>query len=159
MKPIYILFSIFFFMTAATICSYGQLSISPNEVFAQCPSQPIQYTVTNSVTPSCIYDWTVTKGSIQGGFQNGDVSTFTGGNLVSITWFDVTTSGQISVTARNCDNANGNSDLIKSILILSINGVNPGTISGAATVTVNVTTNQTYSIPQINFPNIGSGEC
>lgn len=159
MKSNYLLvFTLFVIMIATAICSYGQLSLSPNQVFAQCPNQPIQYTVTNSVTPSCIYDWTVTKGSIQGGSQNGDISTFTGGNLVIITWFDVTTSGQIQVTARNCDNANGNSSLSLSIPILSINGVNPGTMTGASTVTVNVTTNQDYEIPQINFPNTGSGD-
>jgi hypothetical protein len=158
MKSITLFYPILFLIMITSFCSYGQLTITPNGVFAACPGESINYTVTNSITPSCTYDWTVTKGSIQGGFQDGDESTFSGGNMVSITWFDVTTSGQIQVTARNCDNVAGNSTLTKSIPILSLFNENPGVISGASIIAPNVTTNQLYSIPQINFPNIGSGD-
>ena len=102
----------------------------------------------------------MTNGSIQGGSQNGNVSTFSGGTLVTITWTNTTSSGQISVVARNCSPSGGDTPAAFpfSYAIRSINGVNPGSITGASSVTVNTTTNQVYSIPQINFPNIGSAE-
>ncbi len=141
--------------------TYSQtLTIAPNNSFDQCPNQPLQYTVNNSVTNACIFDWTVTNGSIQGGSQNGNISTFSGGTLVTITWNNTTSSGQVSVVARNCSPSGGNisSTPAFSYAIRSINGVNPGSITGASTVTVNTTTNQVYSIAQINFPNIGTAE-
>lgn len=136
------------------------ITFSPNNAFDQCPNQPLQYTVNNSVTNACIFDWTVTNGTITGGSQNGNVSTFSGGTLVTITWLNTTQSGLISVVARNCNPAGGNTSSAPPIsyAIRSINGVDPGSITGASTVTVNTTTNQVYSIPQINFPNIGSAE-
>lgn len=157
MKSIYIFFSIFFFVIAAINSSYGQLNPSFDGVFAVCPNQPTTYSISNPFPEGCIYDWTVTNGSIQGGIQIGNESTFSGSGVISITWFNVTNSGQISVSSRSCNNANGNLSLTRSIPILSINGVNPGAIDGAPTVTVNTTGNQVYSIPQINFPNTGSG--
>lgn len=152
------IFTILAFLLLA-LSGFAQISMSPNPTFAQCPGVAITYSANNSVTNSCIFDWTVTNGSIQGGFQNGNVSTFSGGNLATITWFDVTQSGQIKIQARDCSPSSGNtSELTFTYAILSINGVNPGAISGASSVTVNVTSNQTYSVPQINFPNIGSGD-
>lgn len=70
------------------LTGYSQITMSPTTAFAQCPGVTITYQANNSVTNSCIFDWTVTNGSIQGGFQNGNISTFSGGNLVTITWFD-----------------------------------------------------------------------
>jgi hypothetical protein len=143
------------------LSGYSQITINPSPVFAECPGVALIYQADNSVTNSCIFDWTVTNGSIQGGIQNGNVSTYSGGNLVTITWFDVTQNGQINIQTRNCSPSGGNtsgSGTTFTYAILSINGVNPGTVSGASAVTVNVTSNQSYSIPQINFPNIGSGD-
>lgn len=133
------------------------LSLNPNEVFAKCPNEWIIYTVTNTSTAACSYDWTVTNGEIQGGFLNGNVSTFTGGTLIQIKWFDVTTSGSVKAVA-NCNPSTGNGQRTWTIPILSINGVNPGAITPSSAAIANVTTNITYSVPQINFPNIGTGD-
>lgn len=135
------------------------IEINEPVAFAKCPGVTYFFTATNSITNSCIFDWTVTNGSIQGGFQNGNVSTFSGGNSVNISWFDVTQNGQIKVKARDCSPSSGNSSTFTfTYAILSIKGVNPGAISGSDQVEVNVTANQTYSVPQINFPNVGAGD-
>jgi hypothetical protein len=138
--------------------SFSQLSLDPNEVFAKCPNEFIVYTITNAVNAACNYEWTVTNGEILGGFQNGNTSTFSGGSQVQIKWLNTTSSGSIQVNATNCNPSSGNSSKTWTIPILSINGVNPGAITGDANVTVNVTANKVYSISQINFPNIGSGD-
>lgn len=138
--------------------SFSQLSLDPNEVFAKCPNEFIVYTITNAVNAVCTYEWTVTNGEILGGFQNGNTSTFTGGSQVQIKWLNTTSSGSIQVNATNCNPSSGNSSKTWTIPILSINGVNPSAVTGAPTINVNVTSNQVYSIDQINFPNIGSGD-
>ena len=121
-----ILLTFFLFTFCLKVFSQS-LTFSPTNAFDQCPGQPLQYTVNNSVTNSCIFDWTVTNGSIQGGSQNGNVSTFSGGTLVTVTWTNTTSSGQISVVARNCSPSGGNtaSPTASSYAIRSINGVNP----------------------------------
>jgi|GEM_PF-4000985 len=154
MKQILLVFSGFLI----GIPLFGQsLSFDPTGVFAKCPNEWINYTVTNTSTAACTYGWTVTNGEIQGGVLNGSVSTFTGGTLIQIKWFDVTSGGSVSAVA-NCSPSSGNGSRTISIPILSINGVNPSAITGSSTVIVNVTTNQTYSVDQINFPNIGTGD-
>jgi large repetitive protein len=88
-----------------------------------------------------------------------NVSTFSGGNMATIKWLDSTVGGKIKIIAHDCNPSSGNQTLpTTNIPVLSINGVNPGTITGASSITVNVTTNQQYDVPQINFPNRGSGD-
>lgn len=141
-----------------TSSAFASLSLSPNGTFAECPDEWITYTVTNTYPDGCGYNWTVTNGEIQGGSTTGNTSTFTGGNIVHIKWLNTTTSGSISVSAQNCNNANGNSSQNKTIPILSINGVTPSSITGSSSVAANITTNKVYEVTQINFPNIGSGD-
>lgn len=97
MKQILLTFSSF--LISIPLLSQS-LSFDPTGIFAKCPNEFINYTVTNTSTAACTYDWTVTNGEILGGFLNGNVSTFTGGTLVQIKWFDTTISGSVKAVAN-----------------------------------------------------------
>lgn len=153
LKLLVMLFSTLLFFQA----NAQSLSLSPSEIFAKCPGEFLTYTVTNTSTAACTYNWTVTNGEITGGILNGSVSTFTGGTVVQIKWVNTTSNGSIQIVG-NCSPTSGNATKTWTIPILSINGVVPGAISGVTSINVNVTSNQIYSVPQINYPNIGSGD-
>jgi hypothetical protein len=133
------------------------LVLNPDNTFAVCPGIWTIYTVTNSSFAPCTYYWNVTNGEIQGGILIGNRSSFTGGNLIQIKWFDTTNRGNVSVSA-DCNPSSGNGSDSFPISILSINGINPGELSGNNQVDVNNTANQTFTVPPIQFPNVGSGE-
>jgi hypothetical protein len=145
-------------LSMTTTFAYATLSIAQNNT-SKCPGISYSYTVTNSVTTTCIYEWTVTNGVISGGTQNGSTSTFSGGENVTITWFDVKSGGTISVTARTCSDASGNTTASFSAALLSLNGLDPGSVTGspgADAVQINTTPNFVYTVPQIQYPTRGS---
>lgn len=146
-----------FVLSLFSMAAYPQITMTPDTKFAQCPGVSITYTVNYSLTNSCIFEWKVTNGKITGGVHSGNVSTFTGGNLVTIVWSDET-SGKINVKARNC-NPPGDSEQTFDYAILSLKGVTPGSIESTnPNPTVNITSNVIYKVPQINFPKIGSDD-
>lgn len=136
---------------------YSQITITPNTAFAQCAGYPITYTVDNAITNNCQFEWTVTNGTIQGGFQNGNVSTFTGGNLIIVTWSDIS-SGSIHVKARDCSPP-ATTEATFNYAILSVKGVTPSSISSNnPNPTVSITNNVTYTIDKLNYPKLGTAE-
>lgn len=138
--------------------AYGQVNLSPDGAFAECPDQWMIYTAINSFGGGCIYDWEVTNGEIQGGIQSSGKWTFSGGNLISVKWKNSTSSGTIKATARNCIDVNGNRERSETIAILTLQGVTPGTIFGPQSVPANNTSNRVYEVPQVNHPNRGTSD-
>jgi hypothetical protein len=151
MKKLLYTFALAFFAATA----YSQITIAPNISFSQCPGVSIVYTANNVTTNACIFDWTVTNGTITGGLQDGNTSTFSGGNLITVVWADATT-GTIKVKVRNCSPPDY-SETTYSYAILSLKGVTPESITGT-NPTVNATNNVVYEVPRIKFATKGGSE-
>jgi hypothetical protein len=142
---------------------FGQFDIIPDGTFSTCPDQWIVYSINNQFTTTCVFDVDCTNCEFRNGNTQTSITT-AGAFLVDIKWHNTTNLGSLRVTRRNC--GNDQSTWVKSVTIpiLSINGVNPGTITndsgGTPTTNLTVNTNNsvTYGIPQINFPNIGPGD-
>ena len=147
-------FLLLFFIVSIANWSYGQLTLTPDGVFADCPEEWIVYTADNDYPSGCLYNWEISKGEIQGGYQFNGKWLFTGGNLISIKWNNSTSNGTVKVTSTLCSNNNGNGNRTLNIPILSIKGVTPSAITGPSTVAANVTTNRVYSVAQINYAEV-----
>lgn len=147
------------FLIFVSYNGYSQLRIAQLDN-ARCPGVAVSYTVNNPVNAACVYDWVVTNGTIQGGSQSGNTSTLNNvSTTVTITWSSLSTAGSINVSAKSCSPTTGNSSVTLPAAILSLTGVNPGTIEGspgATAIRVNSTPNLVYTVPQIQYPNRGS---
>ncbi|MEB2783797.1 T9SS type A sorting domain-containing protein [Algoriphagus persicinus] len=111
----------------------------------------------------CTYKWTVVNGL----FSNGATSIqgpYSQVGSVSVTWSNIPFQGGSSIpngtlllTVFNCPLPNGEpTSRTEDVLIKTLNGVTPGTISGNASILSGDVTNKTYSIPRLKFP--GSGQ-
>ncbi|NOU16757.1 MAG: T9SS type A sorting domain-containing protein [Bacteroidales bacterium] len=157
LKAIILVFTLFL-LSSNTI---GQISISPNGTFGVCPgsqSNGAGFIYTADLIDNYYYDWTVTNGVILNGtIQQDGTSTFSGGNIINVTWNNTTQDGSIKVRATSY--SDNKQYLEKKVFyhILSINGVTPGEITGPPAVPFNAGS-LTYSCPKLVYPNLGSGD-
>lgn len=123
---------------------------------AVCPGpQSHVLTATPDANIKCTYEWTVTNGIID---NNGE-TTYTGGNIISVTWANTTSNGTVKVVLINSDRATyENITNSSTFQILSVSGITLGSITAATTQVPFNSGSQTYSVPKLKYPNLGSND-
>lgn len=141
----------------------GQVDFSVPEKFP-CPGVPITYSV-SAGSFGCSFKYTVTNGV----FSNGlDVIEGYGLNSVQVTWNNVPAQlnttyqkwianpGTLKVEATQCPPGSFNAiKTISDVIIKTINGINPSSLSGSTNINLGYTNNVNFSIQRVALANTG----
>jgi hypothetical protein len=102
-KPLLIFLPLLLLSITSLIAQSPQISPLPINI-TWCPGEEFTYEVTTAGAQqtSCVYKWTVTKGTIVNGVDNQ--------RTVKVIWDDKPETGKLKITLSNCSEASNTSD-------------------------------------------------
>lgn len=155
-----------FILSLPYLMAYSQVgAIQPRSQPSYCPSEPITYTASFQwgLNSGCRLTWEVVNGKFVKNGQTSYTTTQDFENSVEVIWDNVvgngsnTPKGRISVRVADGSNCSTNglsaSDFVDNIIIKTLNGVNPSSITISSTPSLCNQQNITASIPRLRYAN------